>query len=337
MLNPDFIIWSGDTPGHHITQTYHGNLDIILRTSYLIKERFPKTPVFPAFGNHDSWPVDQFPLPDYNPMLRDVSACWSSLWNLTMKDGYYTVPVPVPAPAGSNPPAEPIKLVVLSTTWWDKNNLFVNHSHLNVVNQSVWADSLEITDRTWLMGHIFPTAAEGISVYSSWALRWIQKHAPLETIWGHSHKDMVLLFCNITDDPAGPRNTSGPLRTGYISPSVTTSGHHPAVRLFRYNVTSGRIVGYTQYRFNIYKNLTMEKVYMMPDDYGMKDMSASEWDRILLTALADPGGEIGTRYWSNYWVGSPPTEPCLHACMYELLQDSYAPCSKLQSPQAPST
>lgn len=312
ILNPDFIFWTGDTPGHHdITQTLHENIKVITEVSHMLKNYFPNTPVFPVFGNHDAWPIDQFQLPPHNILLTNITNLWNQLWNLnmTINGGYYQTYVPY-----TN-----ITLLALSTTWWDKNNIFVNHSQIDIVNQSDWLNNISTDTPTWVIGHIYPSAGEATQVYTDWMLNWIQLHKPLENIWGHSHKDWQLLFCKHFSN-----GTKLPNNVGYISPSVTTSQHHPAARLFTFNTSTGRIVGYTQYRFNLDKNLAMEKVYQVPQDYNMTDLSATSWNHVLQTAMAT-NSTIGTHYWSNYWVGSPPGD-CNSSCMKELIQNSYDSC-----------
>ena len=59
----DYIIWTGDLPAHDIwNQTREENLDIIKKTVLQMLQKFPGVPIFPALGNHESVPVNSFPL-----------------------------------------------------------------------------------------------------------------------------------------------------------------------------------------------------------------------------------------------------------------------------------
>ena len=64
--NPDFILWLGDNYGH-VKQPDTENL-VLGSTSLLsdmISETFPKIPVIPAVGNHDTYPYDSDPGESY--------------------------------------------------------------------------------------------------------------------------------------------------------------------------------------------------------------------------------------------------------------------------------
>ncbi len=57
----DYIIWTGDTPGHGIWNQSHSAQ--LLTLEYITKQLlryFPDTPIFPALGNHESSPVNKW-------------------------------------------------------------------------------------------------------------------------------------------------------------------------------------------------------------------------------------------------------------------------------------
>ncbi len=60
----DYIIWTGDIQPHNIwNENKEENLAILRDMVGTMKKKFPKIPIFPAIGNHESSPASQFPQP----------------------------------------------------------------------------------------------------------------------------------------------------------------------------------------------------------------------------------------------------------------------------------
>ena len=58
----DYILFTGDLPAHDVwAQTKEEQIDMIFNITATINNYFPTTPVFPAIGNHDSFPANNFP------------------------------------------------------------------------------------------------------------------------------------------------------------------------------------------------------------------------------------------------------------------------------------
>ena len=51
-------------------------ISIIQGTARQLRENFPGVPVYPALGNHESYPVDSFPPPSMAAMDPDISMSW---------------------------------------------------------------------------------------------------------------------------------------------------------------------------------------------------------------------------------------------------------------------
>lgn len=57
----DFILWTGDNPPHDIWE--ESPMTQLFRTEYLcdrLYAAFPYTSVYPALGNHETYPCDQY-------------------------------------------------------------------------------------------------------------------------------------------------------------------------------------------------------------------------------------------------------------------------------------
>lgn len=58
----DYIIFTGDLPAHDVwNQTRKQQIEIIFHVARILEKYFPNTPIFPAIGNHDSFPANSFP------------------------------------------------------------------------------------------------------------------------------------------------------------------------------------------------------------------------------------------------------------------------------------
>ena len=92
----DYIIYTGDSPGHHIiSQSLKGNLDSINTVNNIINKYYPNIPLYQTLGNHDTYPIDQTESSLYRTILNNVSHLWSK-WltakdmNNVIKGGYYS-------------------------------------------------------------------------------------------------------------------------------------------------------------------------------------------------------------------------------------------------------
>ena len=63
----EYILFTGDIPAHDIwVQTKPQQIEMIFNVSSAIMKYFPNTPVYPAIGNHDSFPANSFPPDELN-------------------------------------------------------------------------------------------------------------------------------------------------------------------------------------------------------------------------------------------------------------------------------
>ena len=70
---PDFVLWLGDNYGHVVQDSEELVLASTKLLGQLIKEHFPGVPVIAAVGNHDTWPYNSDPGPDFYAKL---AAAW---------------------------------------------------------------------------------------------------------------------------------------------------------------------------------------------------------------------------------------------------------------------
>lgn len=99
-IRPDILIFTGDNPPHDNWETNSNEaFEITSLFSYLIQYKYNLTiPIYPALGNHEEYPSDQFNV--YNETKQyDFLLKYGNLWknwldkdsyNLFIKKGYYT-------------------------------------------------------------------------------------------------------------------------------------------------------------------------------------------------------------------------------------------------------
>ena len=100
-VNPDLIVWTGDSNSHSVwNSTQQETISVITLISTLMKDYFNFTiPIYPAIGNHEFFPVDEF-----NPFnktdnfvtLNLTGTLWKDwigdeAFNKYMENGYYSV------------------------------------------------------------------------------------------------------------------------------------------------------------------------------------------------------------------------------------------------------
>ena len=60
MFQFDYILWTGDLPGHNVwNQTRSDQLHLLDYLHKLLNQYFPHTPVYSTLGNHESTPVNR--------------------------------------------------------------------------------------------------------------------------------------------------------------------------------------------------------------------------------------------------------------------------------------
>ena len=63
----DYILFTGDIPAHDVwAQSKSQQIEMIFNVTSTLKKYFPNTPVYPAVGNHDSFPANSFPPDELN-------------------------------------------------------------------------------------------------------------------------------------------------------------------------------------------------------------------------------------------------------------------------------
>jgi len=305
-LNPDFVLDLGDRVGHHLlNQSFGKNVQTMAYVASLMS--FWNLTVSPAIGNHDTWPIDQWP---DAPYTHDLTSVYSSILfdsdppAAFLEGGYYSTPL-----------TPTVRLVVLNTLWDDPLNLMEMRdgprSQRKWLNQTL-GDAQTKGEKVWLMAHVYPGSNEVKKDWTRWFASMVRTYA--DTIhylfFGHTHLDDFVIF----DTQA---------HAGWMPGSIVPfRDHMPSFRVYEWNATSGHIHDYVQYRASLSEtHLDFKPVYRASDAFGLKDMEGSSWYAFWQRMRADPS--LFQTWWSLHGTGNPSLAPCDQACAKTMLHQRH--------------
>nr|XP_028598576.1 acid sphingomyelinase-like phosphodiesterase 3b isoform X2 [Podarcis muralis] len=288
--NPDFILWTGDdTP--HVADEKLGEdtvLEIIENLTNLIRHVFPETQVYPAMGNHDFHPKNQFPAKENR--IYDVTAdlwhSWLSNSSLqTFRAGaFYSQMLSGLGPAR--------RMIVLNTNlYYDNNNQ--TSSLEDPGGQFLWLEDMltkaaEAGEKVYIIGHVPPGFFE-----KKRGKPWFREHfnqrytkiiqklhgVIVAQFFGHHHTDSFRMFYS---------NTGSPTSVMFLAPGVTpwkttlpgvhNGANNPGIRVFTYDRDTLLVKDMVTYYLNLtHANMgapKWEKEYSLTEAFQIPDGSA---------------------------------------------------------------
>jgi sphingomyelin phosphodiesterase len=290
-FDADFVIWTGDSPGHHVVvQTPSKNMKDIETITNLFKKYLPKTQVYPCIGNHDTWPIDQLgapPLDDYLTSFLDNNwGDWLRKYDGVMETmlygGYYSLYV-----------KPGFKIITINNLYTDKNNILGRPTN-KTAKQFDWLryelESAKYNkEKVWIIGHIFPGNWESEGWFNNQFNKLVSEYSDIIKcqFWGHSHRDQFIL------NRDGDKITN----MGYVTPSMMPDKQDPSVRVFYYNKTSMEIIDYENYvldltELNKTPDLPINEVnytfyYSARKAYNLTDMRYKSWSDLVNNMRTD--------------------------------------------------
>jgi len=336
---PDFIVIAGDFLAHDFQETYAkltGSSDpkavdsfidkTIAFVTLMIARRFPKTPVYPALGNNDSYCGDYRVEPG-GEFLRATARTWRGLLNSASNARVFLRTFPVSGSYSAIAPHNKThRIIVLNTTFFSSNykNTCGDPKAEPGNDEMKWlATELQkaaaAKERVWLVYHI----PVGIDVYSSvnngqpgqavllWQSAYNQQFIKLVTqnsnlivaaFAGHIHMDSFQLI--------QPTNNA-PTSFVHITPAISPLfGNNPAFDVFTYNRRSAALRDYSAYYFDLsspasQKNAPVkwQKEYSFAQAFGQPAFSASTLQAVYKLMPADQNGYL-TKYETFYNVSN---------------------------------
>lgn len=342
---PDFMIWTGDSPPH-VRQEYLSTqkvIDILTNTTNTIREFFPTMPVYPAVGNHDYWPQDQLPTTT-NEIYQAVAKLWAGWLEpealATLREGGFYSQLIRPH----------LRLVSLNTIlFYGPNNVTENMT--DPAGQLKWLqNTLELSrqnmEKVYIIAHVpigyLPYALGTTAMrqgYNELLVEMFRNHSDLISgqFYGHTHRDSLMVLLGRQGEPLG---------SVFVTPSITpwkgrdVYSNNPAVRMYTYDPADYGVLDVWQYYLNLTKanregssKWTLE--YSLTQAFELPDARPKSLHQLGLE-LAQPQSKAFCKYFNYFMVSYNDTIICEGLCkiiqtcsVLFLDHDSYFACLKL--------
>lgn len=265
----DFIIYTGDTVGHHdITQSITHNINAINDINELFKYYFNGIKVYSSIGNHDTYPIDQTQKSINKIFLNNFANNWSYWLNNSQtisKGGYYYSKL-----------NENMYIVNLNSLLYDKINLF----HLQEgEEQWEWFENTLETIKNensylWITNHICPFSSEARSTYTQKFISILSKYKDIIKyhFYGHVHQDTFTLL-NYNNNIVGFCS---------IPSSLMLDKHEASFRIYKYERDNYDILDYDQYTSNLTETILQNKIifyksYSFNNEYDLNGVNLDNW------------------------------------------------------------
>ncbi|KFM77578.1 Sphingomyelin phosphodiesterase, partial [Stegodyphus mimosarum] len=288
----DYVIWTGDIPPHDIWNNSRQEAVYLLHSASKIIHRYlGHVPIFPALGNHESSPVNSFPIPavkgndSISWLYKEVTKAWAP-WlpgsSSTLDMGaYYSVLV--------NPG---FRIISLNMNYCNALNWWLLLNSTDPTGELEWlVTELQMAEnkgeKVHIIGHIPPGEPDCLGVWSRNYYEIINRYEStvMAQFFGHTHKDEFEIFY----DKSGPKPR--PTNIIYIGPSVTTyDGVNPGYRIYtvdgNYPRSSRVVLDHETYYLNLTEaNSHMEPVwrfeYSAKEAFNMTSLLPSDWDLLI--------------------------------------------------------
>lgn len=198
-------------------------------------------PIYPAIGNHESAPTNDFPRTTTTKNATDMqwvydtqSAGWTPLVGATAASqvAHYSGSYSIVAP-GTN-----LRIISINTVYWYKVNFWLYDSDafqadpngiLAFTIQELQAAE-DAGQRAWIIAHMPPGRYDAMHDQSNYFDQIVQRYR--NTIagqfYGHSHQDEFM----ISYSDYKKQTAANAVSVGWIAPSITPRGGNPAFKVY---------------------------------------------------------------------------------------------------------
>ncbi|KAJ6595566.1 Metallo-dependent phosphatase-like protein [Mycena vulgaris] len=197
-------------------------------------------PVFPAIGNHDAAPANNFPLNatvagfDAQWVFDLEGAQWAHWTNITAArevthfSGSYSVTAP-----GTN-----LRIISINTVYWYKQNFWLYDSDTPEPDpreiMAFMVTELQAAEdagqRVWIIGHMPPGSQDALSDQSNYYDQIVQRYHTtiVGQFFGHTHYDeFELAYADYAD-----RRGNTAVSVAWIAPALTPRSGNPAFKVY---------------------------------------------------------------------------------------------------------
>ena len=306
----DFIIYTGDTVGHHdITQSINHNIKVINDINELFKYYFNDINIYSSIGNHDTYPIDQTQKNINKIFLKNFASTWGSWLNdsTISSGGYYYIHI-----------SNNMYIINLNSLLYDNINIF----HLNIrEEQFIWFENTlhmikNLGGYVWIINHICPHSGEATSDYTNRFINIISDYKEIikYQFYGHVHSDTFTLLENNQQNIVGFCS---------VPSSLMLDKHEASFRIYKYDVDTYDIYDYEQYVSNLkltikYDDIIFTKSYEFNSEYNLNGVNLNNW--IELYYKIKQNNTILNKYYKNLYPGLNNTN-CNNDCKNDILSD----------------
>jgi len=301
-INPDVLLYTGDSPPHHLWYEKlgeHMNSTRVLGKA--MYRNLPGVPIYPAIGNHDAFPSNLYYVPDPDTkLLHDVLVeTYSSLSEESVKNlhkgGYYLEHL-----------TPKLRLLTYNTNYGYENNWFniLSHSEQDLKNMQDFVEEALKSARNdkakvIFMGH--HPVGTGIISFEEWVTRMCTEYHDVITLHttGHKHTDLFRLFKSAPDAWASSVQFAAPSANPY-------SKINPSMRVYEIDRKTNELLDFVQYHMD-FSNIgsgdepEISEVYRASEEYGLSDLSARSWHEMAIRMLSDT--DYLNKYEDNFGTG----------------------------------
>lgn len=382
--SPDFILFPGDFLAHGFISKFqkasgstrpedtHAFIDkTIAFVTSMIAAHYPKTPIYPALGNNDSYCGD-YMIEPAGAFLKTAAVTWERLFQDAgnarsflrsfPNGGYYAVTLP----GGQT------RLLVLNAIYWSVKyqNRCGSGGTDPAQAQLEWlraelASAAANQQQVWLLYHIPP----GVNTYSTWQnagggditdvlffwqsaylepfLELIRHHASMVevSLVGHTHMDSFRL---VGQQP-GQQSTASFVR---IAPAISpVFGNNPGFQVFTYHRKSFQLIDYTTEYLDLAAKPAKgwKREYSFAKTYSQPTLTADTLQAVYYSMLGSFNDDLEEyiRYfdvsnasldnvdqssWPAYWSAIGQMQPSGFLAWYDALTSEETAASENQQP-----
>jgi len=335
--NPDYIMFTGDNIAHSVWLVTQ---EEVIRATKMqieaIQEQFGlDTPIYPAIGNHEKAPVDEFHgeetellqgLADiFKPYLTDEA------YETFRKYGYYSMIV-----------KNNLRIVSINCLLCDSMNFNLLYDYTQTKAMFTWlekvlSDAEKNGEIVHIMNHI-PMLSTQHTIQCAWRLKILMdryQNIIRGLFSGHSHSEYLSMIHEYY-------NETIPTHVNYICSGLTPySEYQPSFRIYLVDKAGLYVQDYIQYRMNLIEsNEKREPVWFIP--YNATDLfnvtSLNDIESMAKYKISpeyiqhkytdvpgseDRGKDEGTRTHEQCHYDHDNMEDVLNCTGYSILSESY--------------
>ncbi|XP_018006618.1 sphingomyelin phosphodiesterase [Hyalella azteca] len=328
-LNPDIIYVTGDLSPHVVWMLTEEDIRAsVVDTAAVIRRYFPDTPVAYTLGNHETVPVNSFPVPDVYPdgysmdwLYPLLETVWGdggvpeSAMDTVRRGGYYHWS-PVPG----------LRVVSLNVNYGYHENWFLLINHVDPTGQLEWLAQVLLNaeaagEKVHIIGHI-PIGSLLEAFSHNMNLLITRFESTIAAIFvGHSHFDKVQLHWDVD-------NNTRPVSIAYFAPSLSSDGlKSPSFRMYEVDGPGGSWTVLESLTYSM--NLTLANAgadpafplaYSATEAYDLPDLWPASWADLVFQMTEDDDlfNEFYGHYWS-FWADPPELPDCGPECRADFL------------------